>query len=259
MSQPLQSKIALITGASGGIGRAAAQKLALLGADIAVHYATNRAAADEVVAAVQQLGRNAVAMQADLGDPISVQSLVDETARRLGRIDILIANAGRAERKHLDELTLEEWQQTMAINLTAPFLLAQKVLPGMREQGWGRVVFTGSVAAYVGGIVGPHYAASKAGLLGLTHWIASNYAKNGVTANCVVPALIEATTMLPTDTGNFAQRSFLLLSSLVYSLTGIPVGRLGQPDEVADAIVLFVTNGYITNQTLSVDGGMHPH
>lgn len=146
MSQPLQSKIALITGASGGIGRAAAQKLALLGADIAVHYATNHATADEVVATVQQLGRNAVAIQADLGDSMSVQSLVDETARRLGRIDILIANAGRAERKHLDELTLEEWQQTMSVNLTAPFLLAQKVLPGMREQGWGRIVFTGSVA-----------------------------------------------------------------------------------------------------------------
>jgi 3-oxoacyl-[acyl-carrier protein] reductase len=125
----------------------------------------------------------------------------------------------------------------------APFLLARRVLPGMRGRGWGRVLFITSVAGFTGGLVGPHYAASKAALHGLTHYLASRAAPDGVTVNAVAPALIEGTRMLP-NADELRHR--------------IPVGRLGRPEEVADLAVAVLRNAYLTNQVVSVDGGLHP-
>jgi 3-oxoacyl-[acyl-carrier protein] reductase len=128
--------------------------------------------------------------------------------------------------------------------MRAPFLLARRVVPGMRERGYGRILFTSSVAAFTGGLVGPHYAASKAGLHGMLQFIAARVAGDGVTVNAVAPALIEETNMLPGDPGDLAAR--------------IPVGRLGKPAEVADLALGILRNGYMTGQVVGLDGGLYP-
>jgi 3-oxoacyl-[acyl-carrier protein] reductase len=173
--------------------------------------------------------------------------MVAEVEHTLGPIDILVANAGMATVKTLEDLTLDEWEETLAVNLTAPFLQAQAVVPGMRERRFGRVLLVSSVAAFTGGVVGPHYAASKAGLIGLTHSLASRAAADGVTANAIAPALIEDTQMLPGGPDAEALKA------------RIPVGRLGRPEEVADIAMSVLANGYVTNQVISVDGGIYPH
>ncbi len=244
----LHGRIALITGASGGIGYATALRMAEVGADIALGYAHKEQAAHVLADHIRQMGRRALPKRADLNKPAQVQALVDATEAQLGPIDILISNAGMGNRKRLEELTLEEWDQTMQVNLRAAFVLAQRITPGMRERHWGRVIFVSSVAAFTGGIVGPHYAASKAGLLGLMHSLASSLAPHGVTVNAVAPALIAETGMLPGGPG--------AESELV---TRIPVGRLGKPEDVVEAILMLVVNSYMTNQTILIDGGMYPH
>ena len=244
----LQGRVALITGASSGIGYATALRLAEVGADIAIGYSRKEQAAHALAEHIRKMGRRALTVQADLGESAQVHALVDATETGLGPIDILISNAGMGNRKRLEELTLEEWDQTMRVNLRAAFVLAQRITPGMRQRGWGRVIFISSVAAFTGGIVGPHYAASKAGLLGLTHSLSASLASHGVTVNAVAPALIADTGMLPGGpeaAGELVAR--------------IPVGRLGKPEDVVEAIMMLVVNSYMTNQTLLVDGGMYPH
>src|SRR6266446_7065706 len=244
----LHGHIALITGASSGIGYATALRLAEAGADIAIGYARKEQAAQALAEHIRQMGRRALAVRADVGEPADVYALVAATEAQLGPIDLLISNAGIGTQKRLEELTLDEWDQTMQVNLRAAFLLAQRITPGMRERGWGRVIFISSVAAFTGGIVGPHYAASKAGLLGLTHSLSASLAPHGVTVNAVAPALIADTGMLPggpNAEGDLVSR--------------IPVGRLGKPEDVVEAIMMLVVNSYLTNQTLVVDGGMYPH
>ena len=244
----LHGRVALITGASGGIGYATALRMAEVGADIALGYAHKEQAAHVLADHIRQMGRRALPKRADLNKPAQVQALVDVTEAQLGPIDILISNAGMGNRKRLEELTLEEWDQTMQVNLRAAFVLAQRITPGMRERHWGRVIFVSSVAAFTGGIVGPHYAASKAGLLGLMHSLASSLAPHGVTVNAVAPALIAETGMLPGGPGAESEL-----------MTRIPVGRLGKPEDVVEAILMLVVNSYMTNQTILIDGGMYPH
>jgi 3-oxoacyl-[acyl-carrier protein] reductase len=159
-------------------------------------------------------------------------------------VDVLAANAGLGGVSSYEEVDGPRFDEALAVNLRAPYLLARRVLPGMRERGYGRILFTSSVAALTGGIVGPQYAASKSGLHGLTHYLAPRVAGDGVTVNAIAPALIEDTTMLPGDPGDLAAR--------------IPVGRLGKPAEVADLALAILGNGYITNQVMSIDGGLHP-
>ncbi len=158
---------------------------------------------------------------------------------------MLVANAGVGVRRDvIEDVTRADWDTHIAVNLTAPFLLAQRLAPGMRERGFGRILFMSSVAAFTGGVVGPHYAASKAGLHGLTHWLASRFAGAGVTVNAIAPALIEDTGMLPGGSDELSAK--------------IPVGRLGKPEEVADLALAVIRNGYITNQVIGIDGGMRP-
>jgi 3-oxoacyl-[acyl-carrier protein] reductase len=141
-------------------------------------------------------------------------------------------------------VTVADFDEMLAVNLRAPFLLAQRTIPGMTERGFGRMLFMSSVAAFTGGIVGPHYAASKAGLHGLIHFLASRVAAAGVTVNGLAPALITQTGMLPGGPGELRRQ--------------IPVGRLGQPDEVADLALTMLRNAYLTNQVISLDGGLYP-
>lgn len=243
----LNGRVALITGASSGIGQATALRLAKTGADLAISYGHQEQAALKVAEAIHRIGRKAIVVRGDLSNPDEVRALVETTEAQLGPIDLLISNAGAGYRRRLEEISLEEWDQTMNINLRPAFLLAQRVTPGMRARGFGRIIFVSSVAAFTGGIVGPHYAASKAGLLGLMHWLAASLAPHGVTVNAVAPALIAETGMIA---GNEHDQQELS--------PHIPVGRLGKPDEVAVIIMMLIANAYLTNQTISLDGGMYP-
>jgi 3-oxoacyl-[acyl-carrier protein] reductase len=234
--------IALVTGATRGIGRATAQRLAADGHQVAVGFGQDRAAAE---ALARDLG--SIAVGGDLGDPATAEAIVDEVERELGPVGILVANAGVSTApRRLEEIALAEWDRLQSVNLRAPFLLARRVLPGMIERGYGRIVLVSSVAAYTGGIIGAHYAASKAGLHGLAHSISQQAAPHGVIANVIAPALVESD-MLPSDPDARAQLAQRL-----------PVGRLGRPEEVADLIAAVVANAYLTNQSILLDGGWHP-
>src|SRR6185503_5711448 len=237
------SRVALVTGASGGIGAELAARLGASGAAIAVHYATNRDSALRVTDAIVAGGGRAEAFASDLRDTDAPEQLVAAVEAALGEIDILCANAALSRPGSFEEIDANAFDETIAINLRAPYLLARRVLPGMIERGFGRVLFTSSIAALTGGITGPHYAASKAGLHGLTHFLASRVAPSGVTVNAIAPALI-MTGMLPGDPNELARR--------------VPVARLGAPGEVADLAVAVLGNGYMTNQVISIDGGLHP-
>jgi 3-oxoacyl-[acyl-carrier protein] reductase len=235
--------VALVTGGSGGIGAAISRRLAEVGASVAVAYGSNADAAERLATQLSDGGRTARAFGADLADPNGPAQLVAAIEDALGPVDLLVANHGRAKRTAYEDVDAESFDRTLAINLRAPFLLAQAVLSGMRERGFGRVLFISSAAAFRGGVIGPDYAASKAGLHGLTHFLASRTAKDGVTVNALAPGFIE-TAMLPGDPADLAK--------------SVPVGRVGAPDEVADLALAILRNAYLTNHVLSLDGGMHP-
>ena len=240
----LSGRVALVTGASGGIGRRIAERLAEEGVAVALAYGSNAEPAEQLASGIANSGGRAVAIGADLSDAGDTERLATAADRALGPIDILVANAGTGSATDYQDVDAATFDHVLAVNLRAPFLLAREVLPGMRERGFGRILFTSSVAAFTGGIVGPHYAASKAGLHGLTHHLAARVAHDGVTVNAIAPALIEDTGLLPGAPDELAQR--------------IPVRRLGRPEEVADLAIAILTNGYLTNQVVSLDGGMHP-
>jgi 3-oxoacyl-[acyl-carrier protein] reductase len=247
MAEPahsLEGRVALLTGASGGIGGAIARRLAAAGTAVAAAYGSNADAAESLVGEIVGNGGRAVALGADLRHADAPAELVDSAMRALGPVDILVANAGLSRRQELDEVSATDFDEMLTINLRAPFLLAQRAIPAMRDRGFGRIVFISSVAAFTGGIIGPHYAASKAGLHGLVHFLASRLASAGITVNAIAPALIEETGMLP---GSPEQLREL-----------VPVGRLGNPTEVADLTLSVLANAYLTNQVISLDGGMHP-
>jgi 3-oxoacyl-[acyl-carrier protein] reductase len=240
----LRGRVALVTGASGGIGRAISERLGELGVAVAVGYGSSADAAQEVVDGLLSRGGRSTPVPGDLADPEACARSLEAAETALGPVDVLVANAGVGKRQTIDEVSLEDWGRTIDVNLRAPFLLVQRALPGMIERGWGRVLLMSSVAAFTGGVVGPHYAASKAGLHGLLHHLAPRVAGNGVTVNAIAPALIEETGMLPGATEELERL--------------VPVGRLGRPVEVADVAVAVLANPYITNQVVGVDGGMHP-
>ena len=240
--------VALVTGGSRGIGAATARRLAMDGHDVAVAYQSDAEGAGGVVEEVRAAGRRGEAFAADLADADAAAGLVAKVERALGPVDILIANAGinRPGEQDVRRVAVDVWDRFMAVNLRAPFILSAAVIDGMIARGFGRIVLLSSVAAYTGGIVGPHYAASKAGLHGLAHSLSQLAAGQGVTVNVVAPALI-ATDMMPTDPETLGQLA-----------SRIPVGRLGEADEVADLISAVVRNGYLTNQSILIDGGMRP-
>lgn len=242
MQADLQGKVALVTGASRGIGRAVSLALAEAGVDVAVNYRVQQEQALEVCEGIQSLNRRTVAVGADVSQATEIQRLVEAVEWELGPVDILINNAGVLWQKPLEEITEEDFDAMIAVNLKSAFLLTQRVLPAMREKKWGRIVNLSSVAAQTGGVTGPHYAASKAGLHGLTHSYARHLFKEGITVNTVAPALIE------TD---------MVTQNLAVTPQMVPVGRFGAAAEVAQVIVMLAENGYITGQTINVNGGWY--
>lgn len=240
----LRGRVALVTGGSGGIGRAVSHQLAAAGVEVAVGFCRNRDAAQQTVAEITEAGGRAAGVAADLGHLDGPGELISATEVALGPVDILVSNAGMGRIQPLDEITAMDFDEVLAVNLRAPFLLAQRALPSMAHRGFGRVLFMSSAAAFTGGIVGPHYAASKAGLHGLAHYLASRFASAGVTVNTLAPALITQTGMLPGDPEELRRQ--------------IPVGRLGSPGEVAGLALAILRNGYLTSQVISLDGGLYP-
>ncbi len=235
----LTGKVALVTGASRGIGRAVAIDLARAGADVLVNYKSHQEAAESVVDEIVKLGRRAIAIQADVAKPEQISRLF---TTELEPVSIVVNNAGIARPQKLEEISEQDWDDLIDTNLKSCFLVTQAALPGMRAQHWGRIINISSVAAHVGGVVGPHYAASKAGMLGLTHYYANSLVKEGITANAISPALIE------TD---------MVRENLNAKPDRIPVGRFGESEEVSEVVVMLARNAYITGQTIHVNGGWY--
>ncbi len=242
MLDDLTGKVALVTGASRGIGRAIAVALAEAGADLAVNFREREAAARETCSLIEAHGRRALLARADVSKAAEVSRMMDAIEAGLGPVDILVNNAGIVSQKPLPEITEADWDEMLAVNLKSAFLVTQRVLPGMRARKWGRIINLSSVAAQTGGVTGPHYVASKAGMIGLTHSYARHLFKEGITVNAISPALIE-TEMV---TGNLQVTPDI-----------IPLGRFGQPEEVAEAALLLARNGYMTGQTINVNGGWY--
>ena len=242
MQPGLSGRVALVTGASRGIGRSVALALAEAGADVVINYRASAGAARELELQIVALGRRAVTIEADVSSAGEVERLVRTAEERLGGIDILVNNAGIARAQKLADITEQDWDELIAVNLKSCFLVTQAVLPGMRARRWGRIIGISSVAAHLGGVVGPHYAASKAGMLGLTHYYAAALAGEGITANAISPALID--TDMVRDNPNATPAR-------------IPAGRFGEADEVASVVVMLARNAYITGQTIHVNGGWY--
>ena len=242
MSTDITGSTALVTGASRGIGRAIALALAEAGADVGVNYHRSEREANEICGRIESMGRRAVPLQADVSRSEEAARLVREAEAALGPVAILVNNAGITRPQPLDEITEADWDEVLTTNLKSYFLVTQAALPGMRTLPWGRIINLSSVAAQLGGVVGPHYSASKAGILGLTRSYAALLADERITVNAIAPALV-LTEMV---TGNPNASTEL-----------IPVGRFGEVEEVSDVAVLLATNGYITGQTINVNGGWY--
>jgi 3-oxoacyl-[acyl-carrier protein] reductase len=236
----LTGRIALVTGASRGIGAAIAIALAEAGAAVAVNYRKRADDAETVVRKIEGMGGRAIAIAADVSQAAAVARMVDQAASALGPIDILVNNAGLAIVRGIDDLTESDFDVTIAVNLKSVFLCTQAVLPGMRAKKWGRIVNISSGAARGAGAIGVHYNASKAGMEGLTRGYAARLVKEGITVNAVAPSLIETDMMR--GRSDLASR--------------IPLGRLGHPDEVAKAALSVLGNDYMTGQTIVLNGGM---
>jgi 3-oxoacyl-[acyl-carrier protein] reductase len=238
----LNNRVALVTGGSRGIGKAIATTLAKAGASVAVNYRKRSDEAASVVDAIHRSEGRAVAIAADVSVAADVQHMVAEVEQRLGSIDILVNNAGMAAFRGLDDITEEDFDLGIAVNLKSAFLCTQAVLPGMRARRWGRIVNVSSIGARIGSAsVSVVYAASKAGLEGLTRGYAVRLAPEGVTVNAVAPGLTDTEMGKPLIDAGLGAR--------------IPVGRVGTVDEIAEAVMLLVSDAFITGQTLAVNGG----
>ncbi len=238
--QDLRAHVALVTGASRGIGAAVARMLAEAGAAVAVNYRERAADADAVVAGIKAKGGRAIAVAADVSKAAAVAAMVERVADEVGPVDILVNNAGIALVRGVDDLTEDDFDRTIAVNLKSAFLCTQAVLPAMRARKWGRIVNISSGAARGAGAIGVHYNASKAGMEGLTRGYAARLVKEGITVNAVAPSLIE------TD----------MMSGRTDLARNIPLGRMGQAEEVAQAVAMVLGNGYMTGQTIALNGGM---
>jgi 3-oxoacyl-[acyl-carrier protein] reductase len=238
----LNNRVALVTGASRGIGAGIAVALARAGANVAVNYLDRTDAASEVCGEIATIGRKAIAVQTDVSISAEVRRMVAAVEKSLGSVDILVNNAAIAKPRQLEDIPEEEWDEILTVNLKSVFLVTQAVIGAMRKRKWGRIINLSSVAAQTGGAVGAHYATSKAGMIGLTHSCAAAFVKEGITVNAIAPALIE------TD---------MVTSNPNANANLIPMGHFGKVDDVASVAVMLAMNGYITGQTVSVNGGWY--
>ncbi len=243
----LDGKCALVTGASRGIGRAVALKLAAEGAKVALNFAGNEAAANAVCEEIKSAGGQAILVKADVSDEAAVQQMVQTVAEAFGRIDILVNNAGITRDGLLARMKEEDWDAVLSTNLKGVFLTTKAATKLMMKQRAGRIVNMASVVGVTGNAGQANYSAAKAGVIGFTKTIAKELASRGITANAVAPGFID------TD-----MTSALSDKAKEAALSGIPLGRMGTPEDIAAAVLFLVSDqaSYITGQVLNVDGGM---
>ena len=243
----IAGRYALVTGASKGIGRAVAYRLAELGVHVAVNYNSSPDSADETVQNLHALGVEAFPVQADVGDLEQVTRMVDETTERFGRIDILVNNAGIISDSLLVRMSDAAWDNVIATNLNGAFYCTRAVVRQMIRRRWGRIINIGSVVGIRGNIGQVNYSASKAGIIGFTKALAKEVARRGITVNTVTPGYISTDTVdvLPQKTKDTI-------------LTWIPQGHFGEVDDVAHLVAFIASEKakYMTGQIVSVDGGM---
>jgi len=237
----LAGRVALVTGGGRGIGKAISLALARSGCDVAVNYLSRDADANATAEAIRALGRRAVAVRGDVSSSADIRTMLSAVEAALGPVDVLVNNAGRLRIESLEQMSEESWNEMIQVNLSSVFLMTHAVLPGMRARRWGRIINLTSVAAQLGSTMGVHYAAAKAGVTAATKSYARLLAREGITVNAIAPALI-ATEMVAANPNIKPDM--------------IPVGRFGDVDECADVAVLLAGNGYITGQTIGVNGGM---
>ena len=247
----LEGKVALVTGASRGIGKAIALKLASLDAKVAVNYvaieANNKVDADNVVESIIQLGREAMAVEADVRDSESVRAMVEQVIDKWGKIDILVNNAGINRDTLLLRMTDDAWDDVINTNLRGAYLCTKFALRSMMRQDWGRIINISSVTGLVGNVGQSNYAASKGGLIAFTKSVAREMGSRNITVNAVAPGFIVTgmTDKLP------AERKEAILAM-------IPLRRFGQPEDVAELVAFLASEraGYITGQVITIDGGV---
>lgn len=241
------NRVALVTGGSRGIGAATVLRLAQLGYHVAFTYRREAEKAQDVAKEAEKFGRRAYPIPLDLEDLSHLKDVVDQAAKELGGLHALVNNAGYVQRVPAEELSLADWERMIRVSLTAPFLLIQAVVPYMKKAGFGRIVNVSSLRALTGSAHGVHYAAAKAGLLGLTKSYALALAPFGITLNAVCPGFVNT----DINKDQLQQRGAEILR-------GIPLGRVADPSEVAALIGFLCTKeaGYITGATFSINGGL---
>ncbi|KAJ5224585.1 uncharacterized protein N7469_008088 [Penicillium citrinum] len=246
----IQGKLALITGASGGIGAACAHQLAQKGVHLALTYANNLDPLNALVIDLRtKYAENKLRIsihQVDVGNADQIEAMFQQIDTQHGhRPDILISNAGYGKRvPNVWEISLEEFDYTLNINLRASFILVKGVVEHMKSQKWGRIIFMSSIAAQGGGINGCHYAASKGGLTGMMKNLSTRLAEFNISVNDVAPAMIGDTGMIPNA------------AAIPEVAAGIPLQRLGTPEETANVVTMLATTGYMTGQSLLLAGGL---
>lgn len=243
----LTGKVALVTGASRGIGQATAIELAKAGADVVVNFIGNEAVAQETVEKIEALGRKAIKIKANVGDADDVQAMVDEAIATFGHIDILVNNAGITRDGLLIRMKDSDWDEVLNINLKGVYLVTKAVAKLMVKQRAGRIINMTSVSGVTGNEGQANYAAAKAGVIGFTKTCAKELAARGITVNAVAPGFIETamTDVLPEKIKEGIAAT-------------VPFGRMGQPEEIASVVTFLASDfaSYITGQVLNVDGGM---
>lgn len=243
----LTGKVALVTGASRGIGQATAIELAKAGADVVVNFIGNEAVAQETVDAIEAIGRKAIKIKADVGNAEDVQAMVDEAVAAFGHIDILVNNAGITRDGLLIRMKDSDWDDVLNINLKGVYLVTKAVAKLMVKQRAGRIINMTSVSGVTGNVGQANYAAAKAGVIGFTKTCAKELAARGITVNAVAPGFIETamTDVLPEKIKEGIAAT-------------VPFGRMGQPEEIASVVTFLASDfaSYITGQVLNVDGGM---
>ncbi len=241
------SRVALVTGGSRGIGRAIALRLAADGHAVAVNYAANGAAAEEVVETITANGGTAIAVRADVGDTDAVTAMFETVEEHLGRVEVLVNNAGITRDDLLLRMGPEAWDQVIETNLRSVYLCSRAAMRGMLRSRWGRIISVGSISGISGNAGQANYAASKAGIIGFSKSIAREIGSRNITVNVVAPGFIETdmTKGLGTEIAEEVTRR-------------VAVGRLGRPEEIAAAVGYLASDdaAYVTGQTLVVDGGL---